>query len=238
MIGSVEQRAHGGAVARDEGLHLGRAGGRDAAAPGVARLDDAVGSRRVARRRGPSYEARMPPRARRPPRLVLDRSLRAFAYRCWPDGCPRERTCCAQLVPEVSRRERRVIDGLMPELSRIVRRLRDGDGYANVFVDDPPGCVIDTGARGCPFLHRTGARALCGIHSLALRSGRAVAAVKPASCRHWPLAVAPGPRGAVRVYVEPAAARIGCVAPRAALPGHPSVLEAFAAEIDELRGEV
>src|SRR5262249_1475201 len=37
--------------------------------------------------------------------LVLDRSLSDLAYRCWPDGCPRDRTCCVGLIVEVSRRE-------------------------------------------------------------------------------------------------------------------------------------
>jgi hypothetical protein len=36
--------------------------------------------------------------------------------------------------------------------------------------------------------------------------------------------------------VQEAAARIGCVAPRAELPGHPTVLEAFRPEIEELCG--
>lgn len=168
-------------------------------------------------------------------RLLIDRSLRVLAYRCWPDGCPSGRTCCTQLVPEVSRRERGAIDAIMDELAAIVPRLRERAGrYANVFVDDPPGCVIEAGERGCPFLHRAGGRALCGIHTLALRTRRPVASVKPASCRHWQLGLAPARGGRVRVFVDPAALRIGCVAPRADLPGQPTVLEAFAAEVAEL----
>ena len=38
-----------------------------------------------------------------------------------------------------------------------------------------------------------------------------------------------------RITVHPSAERIGCVAPRAELPGHPTVREAFAREIAELR---
>ena len=176
--------------------------------------------------------------ARPTARIVVDRSLHALAVRCWPDGCPGGATCCTRLVPEVTRAERRVIDGLMDQLAVIAPRLRDARGYQNVFVDEPPGCVIDTDEGGCPFLHRRGGRALCAIHTLALQSGRPVVAVKPASCRQWPLALAPAPAGRVRVYVDPVAHEIGCVAPRAALPGHPSVFEAFAAVLEEMAAAV
>ncbi len=166
--------------------------------------------------------------------LVLDRSLDELAYRCWPDGCPRDRTCCVGLLVEVSRREVRAIDGLMDELARLLPRLRDGGGYASVFVDDPPGHVIEARDDGsCPFLLRTSGRALCAIHHLALRTGRAVPAVKPAACRHWPLLLE-ADRGRARLGVQPAALRMGCVAPRHTLPGQPSVREAFGAEIAEL----
>lgn len=167
-------------------------------------------------------------------RLVLGRTLDTLAYRCWPDGCPRGRTCCVGLVVEASRHEVRAIDSLMDELARLLPHLRAADGYASVFVDDPPGYVIETGDDGtCPFLLRTRGHALCAIHHLALRTGRPVTAVKPAACRHWPLLLEVD-RGIVRLGVQPAARRIGCVAPRRELPGQPSVREAFAAEIAEL----
>src|SRR5262245_31260069 len=103
------------------------------------------------------------------PEFVLDRSLTALAYRCWPDGCPRGRTCCMSRVLELSRSEVRVIDSLMDELARVLPSLRDGKGYRNVFVDDPPGYVVDHDERrGCPFLMRTPTHALCSIHHLAL----------------------------------------------------------------------
>lgn len=171
-----------------------------------------------------------------PLRFVLDRSLTALAYRCHPDGCPRNRTCCVGLVVEVSRREMRAIDTLMDELARLVPSLRDRDGYASVFIDDPPGGVIESRDDGaCPFLFRTRRHALCAIHHLALETGRAVPRVKPAACRHWPLALEPGDHGRVRITVQPAARRMGCVAPRRELPGQPTVLEAFREEIAELQ---
>jgi hypothetical protein len=174
--------------------------------------------------------------ARPATRVVLHRSLREYAWRCWPDGCPRGRTCCDQLTPEVTRREMRVIDGLMDELVRWRPQLREADGFASVFVEDEGGYVIESDERGaCPFLFRTRTHARCAIHALALATGRPVASVKPASCRHWPLVTEPAPGGAVRLRVDPAAERVGCVAPRAALPGHPSVAEAFAEEIAGLR---
>src|SRR6185436_7230601 len=102
-------------------------------------------------------------------------------------------------------REVRAIDTLMDELARLLPALREDDGYANVFIDDPPGLVIDSDDTGaCPFLLRTRHHALCAIHHLALRSGREVAAVKPASCRHWPIVLEPE-GGHVRVTVHPAA---------------------------------
>ncbi|MCW5888960.1 MAG: hypothetical protein KIT14_00255 [bacterium] len=175
-----------------------------------------------------------PRRPSRLPALLVDPELDRLAYRCHPDGCPRDRTCCVGLVVEASRREVRVIDALMDELAALKPSLRDADGYASVFVPDPPGWVIESDDHGaCPFLLRTRRRALCSIHTLALRTGREVAAVKPAACRHWPLML-DVVRGRVRVTVQPHARAIGCVAPRAALPGQPSVREAFAAEIAEL----
>ncbi|HWP64411.1 MAG TPA: hypothetical protein VNO26_00680 [Candidatus Limnocylindria bacterium] len=176
---------------------------------------------------------------RRPPRVILDRSLRRLAYRCHPDGCPRGRTCCVGLVVEASRREVRVIDSLMDELARLVPHLREGRGrYASCFVDDGAGYTIeplDNGA--CPFLMRTRRHALCAIHHLALATGRRVDAVKPAACRHWPL-VLQTEEGRLRVTVQPAAQAMGCVAPRAELPGQPTILDAFRSEIAELTGRV
>lgn len=167
-------------------------------------------------------------------RLLVDRVLDRLAWRCWPDGCPRGRTCCVGLVVETSRREVRVIDALMDELARLVPPLRRRDGFANVFVEDPPGFVIEAGDDdACPFLLRTRRHAQCAIHRLALQTGRPVASVKPAACRHWPLMLDVR-GGRVRLTVQPSAQDIGCVAPREALPGHPSVRDAFADEIAEL----
>jgi hypothetical protein len=168
--------------------------------------------------------------------IDIDPVLRRLAYRCHPDGCPADRTCCVGLVVEVSRREMRIIDSLMDELARVRRALRVRDGYANVFVDDPPTVLIEPrDDRGtCPFLFRRGGHALCAIHDLALRTDREVAWVKPAACRHWPLVLEPY-RGRVRVTVHPSAEAIGCVAPARDLPGQPTVYEAFREEIAELR---
>ncbi|HEV7735713.1 MAG TPA: hypothetical protein VGR62_26295 [Candidatus Binatia bacterium] len=172
-------------------------------------------------------------------RLVLDRSLSELAYRCWPDGCPRGRTCCVGLSVEVSRKEVRAIDTLMDELAALLPRLREDDGYANVFVEESPGYTIESRDDGsCPFLVRTRKHALCGIHKIALETGRAVPSVKPAACRHWPVTLEASPGGVVRLTVQPAARGIGCVAPVAELPGQPTVLEAFREEIAEIRREL
>ena len=175
-------------------------------------------------------------RRSQPIEVVVDPLLRRLAYRCHPNGCPADRTCCVGLVVEVSRREMRVIDSLMDELARLRPALRTDDGFANVFVEDSPGMLIeprdDQGT--CPFLFRRSGRALCAIHHLALTTGRDVAAVKPTACRHWPL-VLELKRGRVRITVHQSAVKIGCVAPRADLPGQPSVYEAFQDEITELR---
>lgn len=168
--------------------------------------------------------------------LVLDSCLARLAYRCFPDGCPRGRTCCVGLAIAVAPREMRVIDSLLDELARIVPGLRDADGtLTDVFTDDGDGWEIEPrDERGtCPFLFVRRGRALCAIHDLALRTGREVAAVKPRSCRHWPL-VLERRGGAVRLTVHPDAEAMGCVAPRAALPDQPSVRDAFAAEIAEI----
>ncbi|MDX2166040.1 MAG: hypothetical protein SF182_03225 [Deltaproteobacteria bacterium] len=171
-----------------------------------------------------------------PVRITVDPLLARLAYRCHPNGCPRERTCCVGLAVSVSRRERRGIDGLMDELSRLVPALRRPDGYADVFSEGTDGLELEPrDERGtCPFLFRHGDRALCSIHAVALQSDRPVAAVKPRACRHWPLVLEPHRRG-LRISVHPNAQAIGCVAPLAELPGQPSIREAFAAEIEELR---
>ena len=167
---------------------------------------------------------------------MLDPSLSRLAYRCWPDGCPRGKTCCMGLVLEASSREVRAIDSLMDELAQVLPQLRDGDGYRSLFVDDPPGYVVEHDeTRGCPFLLHTKTRSLCAIHRVAVETGRPVASVKPAGCRHWPVTLEPDGR-VVRVMVQPAARRFGCVGPRRAHPDKPTVLEAFRAEITELCG--
>ena len=168
--------------------------------------------------------------------FVFDKSLRDYAYRCWPDGCPRGRTCCVGLTVEVTPREIRAVDGLMDELVPLVPSLQDEDGYVDGFVDDPPGWVIDSDDDGaCPFLMRTKKHSLCSIHNLALKTGRHVPDVKPASCRHWPILLRQeGSR--IRVLVQPAAEKIGCVAPVADYPEHPTVLEAYRDELVEICG--
>jgi hypothetical protein len=170
------------------------------------------------------------------PRFLFDDSLWDYAYRCWPNGCPRGRTCCVGLTVEVTRREIRAIDDLMDELVALVPTLEDEDGYVDAFVDDAPTWVIDSGEDGaCPFLLRTRRHSLCSIHRLALATGRSVPDVKPAACRHWPLLLRPEGRG-IRVLVQPAAERIGCVAPAAELPGQPTVFDAYREELIEICG--
>ena len=168
-------------------------------------------------------------------RIELDPALSQLAYRCYPNGCQRDRTCCVGLAVSVSRREMRLIDSLMDEVAHLLPRLRQDDGYADVFAPDGSGMQIEPhDERGtCPFLLRTRGRALCAIHHAALQSGREVAAVKPRACRHWPLVLEPAARG-LRITVHPEAQTIGCVARLADLPGQPSMREAFAAEIAEL----
>jgi hypothetical protein len=169
-------------------------------------------------------------------RVEVDPRLARLAYRCHPHGCPSERTCCVGLAVSVSRREMHVIDSLMHEVSRLVPSLRRRDGYADVFEHDAGQIEIEPRDEHgtCPFLFRRRGHALCAIHAIALRSGRAVDAVKPRACRHWPLIVdAQAQR--LRISVHPSAQQIGCVAPLAALPGQPSMRDAFAAEIAELR---
>lgn len=70
---------------------------------------------------------------------------------------------------------------------------------------------------------------------MALRSGRAVEAVEPRACRHWPLVIESRDGRNLRIAVHFDAESIGCVAPLATLPGQPSIRVAFAAEIAELR---
>jgi len=168
--------------------------------------------------------------------VEVDPVLSRLAYRCYPHGCPRDRTCCVGLAVSLSRHEMRVIDALMDEVSRLVPALRQAGGYANVFAEESGEIELEPrDERGtCPFLFRTEGRALCAIHRVALQTGREVAAVKPRACRHWPLVLESRGRH-LRITIHPDAQMIGCVAPLAELPGQPSIREAFACEIDELR---
>jgi Fe-S-cluster containining protein len=176
--------------------------------------------------------------AARPRRIIVqvDAALSRLAYRCYPNGCPRGRTCCVGLAVSVSRSEIRVIDSLMDELARLIPGLRQDRGYINVFSEESHGAQIDPrDERGtCPFLFPKRGRALCAIHYIAVQTGREVAAVKPRACRHWPLIMERQGRR-LRITVHPSAQTIGCVAPLADLPGQPSIRAAFAAEIDELQ---
>ena len=170
--------------------------------------------------------------------FVLDPALTDLAVRCWPDGCPRGKTCCDSLTVEVSKREVRAIDGVMDEISGIMPGLREGRGcYASVFIEEePPNLLIEPREDGsCPFLRRTRDHSLCSIHQLALATDRPVPSIKPAACRHWPVMLEQdGER--IRVSVQPSASSIGCVAPRANLPRQPSVLEVYREEILEMCG--
>lgn len=169
-------------------------------------------------------------------RVDIDPLLARLAYRCHPNGCPPDRNCCIGSAVSVSRREMRSIDARMPEVARVVPALRDGRGYVDVFAAEGGAFHIEArDERGtCPFLFRQQGRGLCALHHVALQAGCAVASVKPRACRHWPLALESRGRG-LRVGVHPEAQLIGCVAPLAVLPGQPSIREAFAREIDEIR---
>ena len=169
-------------------------------------------------------------------RIEIDPALSRLAYRCYPNGCPQDRTCCVGLAVSISRHEMRVIDSLMDEVSRLVPALRQAGGYANVFTEESGAIELEPRDElgTCPFLFRTHGRALCSIHHVALQTGRAIAAVKPRACRHWPLVLES--RGQhLRITIHPSAQMIGCVARLAELPGQPSIREAFSSEIDELR---
>lgn len=125
----------------------------------------------------------------------------------------------------------------MDEVAVLVPALRaEEGGYENVFVDDPPDMIIEAHEDGsCPFLRRTKKNSLCSIHTVALKTGRDVPSVKPGACRHWPVTLEQD-GGDIRVGLQPTAEKIGCVAPVAELPGHPTVLEAYREEIEEICG--
>src|SRR5439155_507977 len=135
--------------------------------------------------------------------------LTELAYRCYPDGCPRGRTCCVGLVVEVSRREVRAIDTLMDELARLVPVLREGRGFANVFVDDALDLVIEPregGAGPVPFLAR---RAAAGSPPGSAGAAARRARVAPRRCPSHP-----GRRcRAERPSTRPPQAALACTRP-------------------------
>lgn len=169
--------------------------------------------------------------------VVVSALLDHLVYRCHPNGCPAGRTCCVGAAPEVSRSEVRAIDSILPDLVRLQPRLAAEDGFVDAFVPQGRAFVIELDDDGaCPFLFRRGRRSLCAIHAWSLDAGRPVEAFKPRSCRHWPLVVERDERKRLRIAVHPSARALGCVAPRHELPGQPTLRQAFAKEIDELRG--
>jgi Fe-S-cluster containining protein len=171
----------------------------------------------------------------------VDSIVDRLACRCLPEGCPAPRgaatCCCIGAAVEVSRGEAARLDAAMAGIAALQPRLRGRGGMVDVFTREGDGYTIEpVDERGtCPFLFRRRGRDLCAIHSWALAAGVEVASVKPRACRLWPLVVE-ARRGVPTVTVHPDALRIGCVAPRRELPGHPSVREAFAAEIADLQG--
>jgi len=174
-------------------------------------------------------------------RADVDPLLDRLAYRCSPNGCPASGPsgandcCCVGAAVEVSRAESRRIDAALAGIATYQPRLRDADGLVDVFAPEGHGFTIEPADEQgtCPFLFRRNGRRLCAIHSWAIGSGAEVASVKPRACRLWPLIVEPW-KGVRIITIHPDALRIGCVAPRAELPGHPTVRAAFAAEIAEL----
>jgi len=69
-------------------------------------------------------------------RIDVDPALSRLAYRCYPNGCPADRTCCIGLTVTMSRREMRVVDSLMDEIAGVVLGLREEGGYEDVFAEE------------------------------------------------------------------------------------------------------
>jgi len=174
-------------------------------------------------------------------RAGVDPLLDRLAYRCTPDGCPASGPsgpndcCCVGAAVDVSVAESKRIDSALAGIATLQPRLRDADGLVDVFAREGNGFTIEAADEQgtCPFLFRRNGRRLCAIHSWAIGAGAEVASVKPRACRLWPLIVEYR-KGVRTISIHPDALRIGCVAPRAALPGKPTVRAAFAAEIAEL----
>jgi Fe-S-cluster containining protein len=172
---------------------------------------------------------------------VVDPLLDRLAYRCFPDGCPASGSsgpmdcCCVGAAVEVSRAESTRINSALAGIAALQPRLRDAAGLIDVFVEEERGLTIEAADEQgtCPFLFRRKGKRLCAIHSWAVGAGVDVASVKPRACRLWPLIVEIR-EGVRTISIHPDALRIGCVAPRAALPGQPTVRAAFAAELAEL----
>lgn len=126
--------------------------------------------------------------------LLLDLPALAAPYACQPHACtpglraPRTRSCCADLDVELSGREHAALVADLPAIAAYLapRDARWADGpptwsTQNLLARPKKRCVFAVlGAEGA---------LSCGLHALEDESGRERGALKPLTCRLFPLLI-------------------------------------------------
>lgn len=128
---------------------------------------------------------------RAPGGLLLDLPALAQRYGCVSGQCtpgrraPGARSCCADLEVEPDDAERAAILAALPELARAMAPVdsRWRGGPPELF----EGPALRRPSRRCVFAVETKDGLRCGLHALEDVSGRPRGALKPLSCRLFPL---------------------------------------------------
>lgn len=113
---------------------------------------------------------------------------------CRPALCSKSDCCCRHYEVDMNKAEFNRAVELLPAASEFASHLKVDGGYENVFDDDGPSWVIDSGEDGyCSFAYLTDRdEPLCSLHSAAVSMGLDPYKSKPACCSFWPLALTTG----------------------------------------------
>jgi hypothetical protein len=117
-------------------------------------------------------------------------ALATLEHEC--TGCSRDApTCCAQYDICIRTDEMQRIIGYMPQVAAYCPALKTSDGYDNIFEKiDRNLYRIDTSDNElCILAYHDDQETRCSLHRVALDLGLPINALKPESCRLWPLAL-------------------------------------------------
>jgi len=99
------------------------------------------------------------------------------------------KTCCAKYDVCVHEEGLDKILPYLPEAAELCPHLKTEEGYANIFEETEDGLYsIDTHDDGlCGFAYRKEGLIRCSLHSIEIKLGLPLGAIKPEVCILWPL---------------------------------------------------